>query len=402
MSNAKNPLAEIFSFFKGISKKQGTGQLKLTANQNQWEFFFFQGRMVYAVTPEHRVRRWLRSLKQQNCYDLLKESYGETENYSPWEYSFLLHALQHQKMSLQKARGVLENTAREVIFSLCQHRNISGKWSPGWELKAYASADLGLTLTEMKGIFAGVHNLGKQWQSLGLDLMYCDRAPSLNITESLPTEKSNSLLNLKPLLNGKRTFWDLVVQMKQPPEAVTRLIHYYIKQGVLEFQTVGDISLPKPQPSPSQPQPQSLKPRPLVACVDDSKQMCHHLEQMLTQAGYRCLCLQDSVKALPQLVQEKPDFILLDLVMPVVNGYELCTHLRRIPAFKNTPIALMTGNSNMMDKVRAKLAKADELLAKPVKGETLLPLLKQSLAQKPAKKSPSLPTPAQPQLSMAS
>ncbi|NEO27128.1 MAG: DUF4388 domain-containing protein, partial [Kamptonema sp. SIO4C4] len=87
MSTAKNYLAEIFNFIKTISKKQGTGQLKIVAQNQQWEFFFLQGRMVYAVTPEHRVRRWLRSLKQQNCYHLFKEHYSQSEEYHPWEYS---------------------------------------------------------------------------------------------------------------------------------------------------------------------------------------------------------------------------------------------------------------------------------------------------------------------------
>jgi chemotaxis family two-component system response regulator PixG len=56
--------------------------------------------------------------------------------------------------------------------------------------------------------------------------------------------------------------------------------------------------------------------------------------------------------------------IILDLVMPVVGGYELCTQIRRIPEFKDTPILILTSNDTFVDRLRSKFVGATSFISK--------------------------------------
>ncbi|MFP3436004.1 response regulator, partial [Paraburkholderia sp. SIMBA_061] len=72
----------------------------------------------------------------------------------------------------------------------------------------------------------------------------------------------------------------------------------------------------------------------LIACVDDSPQTQKMIETIAQALGYDFLPIYESVEALPTLIEKKPRLIFLDLVMPVVNGYELAHQIRRVEALK--------------------------------------------------------------------
>lgn len=104
--------------------------------------------------------------------------------------------------------------------------------------------------------------------------------------------------------------------------------------------------------------------RPLIACIDDSNQICVTIEQIVINFGYGFLGIRDSIKVLPLLVEHQPEMIILDLVMPIVGGYELCTQIRRIPEFKNTPILILTSNDSLINQIRAKYVGATSFISK--------------------------------------
>ncbi|MFN6487813.1 MULTISPECIES: response regulator [unclassified Nostoc] len=115
--------------------------------------------------------------------------------------------------------------------------------------------------------------------------------------------------------------------------------------------------------------------RPLVACVDDSPTICRSLEEILTHQGYRFLGIQDSLTAVLNLIKSKPDFIFLDLLMPKVNGYEICSQIRKTPSLKNVPVVILTGKDGIVDRMRAKLVGATDFLGKPVEADKVLNVL---------------------------
>jgi chemotaxis family two-component system response regulator PixG len=118
---------------------------------------------------------------------------------------------------------------------------------------------------------------------------------------------------------------------------------------------------------------------PLIACVDDSPLVCKTLEDIITSNGFRFTKVQDAIQALPVLIQEKPDLIFLDLIMPVASGYEICTQLRRIPAFANTPVIILTGNDGLLDRVRAKVVGSTDFISKPIVAERVIGVIRKYL-----------------------
>ncbi|MBD2451531.1 response regulator [Nostoc sp. FACHB-152] len=120
--------------------------------------------------------------------------------------------------------------------------------------------------------------------------------------------------------------------------------------------------------------------RPLVACVDDSPTICRSLEEILSQQGYRFVGIQDSLTAVLKLIKSKPDFIFLDLLMPKVNGYEICSQIRKTPSLKDVPVVILTGKDGIVDRMRAKLVGATDFLGKPVESEKVLNVLHKYLS----------------------
>lgn len=98
--------------------------------------------------------------------------------------------------------------------------------------------------------------------------------------------------------------------------------------------------------------------------MDDSNQVCATIEQIATGLGFSFLGIKESIKVLTLLIEHKPSLIILDLVMPIVSGYELCTQIRRIPDFKDTPILILTSNDSLIDRIRSHLVGATAFISK--------------------------------------
>ncbi|BAY27673.1 response regulator receiver protein [Calothrix sp. NIES-2100] len=119
--------------------------------------------------------------------------------------------------------------------------------------------------------------------------------------------------------------------------------------------------------------------RPLVACVDDSPVICRTLEGLLIHQGYRFVGIQESLTAVLKLIKSKPDFIFLDILMPTVNGYEICAQIRKTPSLKDVPIVILTGKDGLVDRMRAKLVGASDFLSKPIEPNKVLDVLEKYL-----------------------
>ncbi|NJK63762.1 MAG: response regulator, partial [Synechococcaceae cyanobacterium SM2_3_1] len=70
---------------------------------------------------------------------------------------------------------------------------------------------------------------------------------------------------------------------------------------------------------------------------------------------------------------------LLDLMMPVVNGYEICAQIRRVSGLKSVPVVILTSNDGVVDRVRAKMVDSTDFLAKPVDPKKLLETMQRHL-----------------------
>lgn len=161
---------------------------------------------------------------------------------------------------------------------------------------------------------------------------------------------------------------------------------------LLPFLLLGEISLSLPPNAKSE---RKLSPnivdlnslseaalsQPLVACVDDSIYIYKSLEKILMPRGYRSLGIQDPLKIIPTLIKAKPDFIFLDLLMPITNGYEVCRQIRKTPALKQIPVVILTGKDGTIDRIHAKLVGADGFITKPIDTAAIFKMLDRHLAK---------------------
>ncbi|MEM6612468.1 MAG: response regulator [Cyanobacteria bacterium P01_C01_bin.72] len=114
----------------------------------------------------------------------------------------------------------------------------------------------------------------------------------------------------------------------------------------------------------------------LVVCIDDSKTVQKQVRMTLEAAGYRVLSILDPTLALKKLSQHQPAVIFMDINMPNLNGYDLCSLLRKSQRFKTIPIVMLTGRDGMIDRVRAKIVGATDYLTKPCDPNQLITLAK--------------------------
>lgn len=108
----------------------------------------------------------------------------------------------------------------------------------------------------------------------------------------------------------------------------------------------------------------AIAPKVSVLIVDDEPDMLALLEGHLGAEGFEVIRATDGIDALSYMYATKPSMVLINLVMPRMNGLELIAQLRNDPAFADIPVVAMSGASEMLP--RAKAAGADAVLRKPV------------------------------------
>lgn len=112
-----------------------------------------------------------------------------------------------------------------------------------------------------------------------------------------------------------------------------------------------------------------------IACIDDSQTVLNSIKHFLDENTFSVVMINDPVKALMQILRSKPDLILLDVEMPSLDGYELCSLLRKHSAFKNIPIIMVTGRTGFIDRAKAKMVRSSGYLTKPFTQSELLKMV---------------------------
>jgi putative two-component system response regulator len=102
-----------------------------------------------------------------------------------------------------------------------------------------------------------------------------------------------------------------------------------------------------------------------ILVVDDEASNRRLLRQILTPLGYEVVEAADGVAALAQVARSIPDLILLDVMMPQRDGYDVCRELKTNPRTRLVPVVMLTGLDHRTDKIKAANLGADEFLTKP-------------------------------------
>ena len=113
-----------------------------------------------------------------------------------------------------------------------------------------------------------------------------------------------------------------------------------------------------------------------ILVVDDSKTELHHLSELLGKRGYTVRTAENGEEAMRRLADDKPDLILMDVVMPGQNGFQLTRSITRDPRFSDVPVIMCTSKGQETDRVWGLRQGARDYVVKPVDTDDLMSKIK--------------------------
>ena len=109
-----------------------------------------------------------------------------------------------------------------------------------------------------------------------------------------------------------------------------------------------------------------------VMVIDDSKTIRRTAETLLQKAGCEVVTAIDGFDALAKIVDNNPDIIFVDIMMPRLDGYQTCALIKNNPDYANKPVIMLSSKDGLFDKARGRIVGSDEYLTKPFSKDELL------------------------------
>jgi DNA-binding response OmpR family regulator len=118
-----------------------------------------------------------------------------------------------------------------------------------------------------------------------------------------------------------------------------------------------------------------------ILVVDDETELLKALTIRLKTSGYEVITAQDGQEGLEKAKSLNPDLIVLDILMPKMDGYEVCRLLKFDEKYKSIPIIMLTAKAQDIDKVMGKKVGADDYITKPFETQDLIDKIKKHLGE---------------------
>jgi two-component system, chemotaxis family, response regulator PixG len=390
-------LRDLSLYLERIKLSFFSGRLMVNTPDRErfWVFSFHLGRLNWTGGSSYRQDWWRRHLgvaaTRIGSQDMqLLSNCQQPELVS----STLTDLLSIQQIDRKSLREITAKMFEEALFDViqCSHSlNRTLDYEYFYNTQEAADTGQALPLLASKPCLDKAREKWGKWQAAGL----ANLPVSLQL-QQLDDDYCSALLTVKqkqllPLIQRGYTLRDIAHATRQPLQGLALELQPLFKRGVVEVSTGIDvlsmidiISQPPPEEQDQTiffpeftdiSEDITIDYQPLVACIDDSEIVHYHLGKILTQHGYRLTSVHDPVFTIPSLIMAKPDLIFLDLVMPKLNGYEVCSQIRKTPSLKDTPVIILTGKDSMVDKLRSKLVGSNDFLSKPIMPEEVLRML---------------------------
>ena len=109
-----------------------------------------------------------------------------------------------------------------------------------------------------------------------------------------------------------------------------------------------------------------------ILVVEDSAMARKALVRVLNDQGYETVEAADGFEALGKLSEESPDLVLLDLILPKMDGYAVLAAMKKDPTNRGIPVIVLTSRDALLDKLKGKMSGTDEYLTKPIKPKEVI------------------------------
>ncbi len=362
-----------------------------------WHVYLLEGKIQYIhSTVGQQIRLdylWHRFKLGSKCPQL--------EDKEASEYICLCEALSDKQLSDIDIKKLLFRFTREGLVNVLSIEQATIQLIPTRRIK---KAIVSFSLTQLG---AKLEVKIKRWQQIRkyIDSPFCrlylEQKNALNFykvwkpqytsPELAAIAEVHKLSSFVSLFVAKSCLYEIALKANVDTCLITKILKQSIVDGLIDLLPFKELSpeelqqkhqsqenllaanqVKSPSNSPLEVNPNSS----LIVCVDDSKTVQKQVRMTLEAGGYHVLSITDPTSALKKLSQHQPAVIYLDINMPDLNGYDLCTLLRKSQKFKDIPIVMLTGRDGMIDRVRAKIVGATDYLTKPCDPNKLIALTK--------------------------
>jgi DNA-binding response OmpR family regulator len=118
-----------------------------------------------------------------------------------------------------------------------------------------------------------------------------------------------------------------------------------------------------------------------IMVVDDEPYIARVIKFKLEQEGYNVISANDGQTGLQKIREEKPDLVLLDVMMPGLSGYDVCQQLKQDPALAGIPVVILTAKGQERDREQGLNMGASDYITKPFSPNRLLDLVKNMIGE---------------------
>lgn len=117
---------------------------------------------------------------------------------------------------------------------------------------------------------------------------------------------------------------------------------------------------------------EQASPQVRVLVIDDSSTVRRSAEVYLAEAGCEVIVAEDGFDALAKITDHQPHVILVDIMMPRLDGYQTCSLIKRHPKYAATPVIMLSSKDGLFDRARGRLAGSDLYITKPFSRDVLV------------------------------
>ncbi len=116
-----------------------------------------------------------------------------------------------------------------------------------------------------------------------------------------------------------------------------------------------------------------------ILVVDDSETIRRTAEALLKKENYQVTVAEDGLRAFAAIVDFKPQIIFLDIMMPRLDGYQVCSVIKNNPEYSHIPVIMLSSKDNIFDKARGRVSGSEFFMSKPFSKEELVSVVNQHL-----------------------
>ncbi|AFZ45450.1 response regulator receiver protein [Halothece sp. PCC 7418] len=379
-----------FQLLKDLSNRSGV--LEVFRGDVNWIIYLKRGQIQFASMSVQSLEELDYHLHYLGCKKA-REGLRTAKSVETTQHSLadmpldsIIHWLGREEfLNAKQISQVTEKLSREALEPLLWLQEGEYSWQESESTEPLISIvphpQLATLIEEFRDRLAS-------WQKLVDKIGSPHQRPYFFNQRAVDSASNPNIAKLSKLMRGY-SIHQLAIYIKQDEIKLARMLYPYIGRGEIflrepksawrQLPTLPKLVKPETQNQISS-RASAYEKTIKIACVDDSPTILREVQRLLGDDKYEITKIENPIEAAAILFRIQPDLVLMDISMPEINGYKLCSLLRNSNALSEVPIIMVTSRTGVIDKVRAKTVGATDYLTKPFTKASLLQVVEKHLS----------------------